>query len=412
VTNLVTEIAKEITDNAIFPQPELSLAASIAAVGTIMGHSFRTETDLRTNMYVFSVSESGTGKDHPRKYIQRLFKDCGLRKRIRGKAGSGSGLVGALYRANGVLLLQTDEMGKELENLNSARAGVYLREIPTLFTELFSTANGYYYDKDLSNRDGKMEPRDIDQPCLSINGSTVPSALYGSMSSIQTFDGFLSRFIPFEGDPMVKPIDGKGIYKIDKDLVQRIKDVYMIGRGVSVDEYGDMDFSEDIIDPKIIYMDKPAKELFVEFREKMDGNKREEIKNGTGLNGIWSRATEHCSKMALIGHDIDKGVVDLNSMEWSINMITEKTEFLIKAAQENISDNDVEARKKKILSIIKDYPRRNGGGYITKRDLTRRTPSLNPKERKDCLYDLKESGNIEEVPVIVGDSTKKTIFYK
>ena len=406
MTNLVKEIAAHITDTAIFPQPELSLAASIAAVGTIMGHCFRTETDLRSNMYVFSVSESGTGKDHPRQYIQKLFKEAGIGKRVRNRAASGAGLVGALHRANGVMLLQTDEVGKELENLHNKRAGVHMREIPALMTELFSTANGYYYDKDLSNRDGKAQPRDIDQPCLSINGSTVPGPLYESMSSASILDGFLSRFLIFEGDPMVDPIDGKGLYGIDEELVKIIHDTVKMGNGVAIDMHGDMDFTERVIDPQIVYMDENAKKLFHDFRQDMHERKKQEIKNHTGLGGIWARATEHTAKLALVGHDMESGKISLDCVEWAIEIVKPRIRRMLDVAEDHISDNQTESDKKKLLRVVKEAE-----DWISKRDLTRKTSWLNVRDRKDILSDLLESDIIEENE-ITGLGRKKVTAYR
>ncbi len=391
MTNLVTLIADEITETARYPQPELSLAAAISAVGSVMGHVYCTETDLRTNMYVFSVSESGTGKDHPRQYIQKLFKEAGIAKRVRNKAASGPGLVGALHRAGGVLLLQTDEMGKELELLMDKRANSYMREIPTLMTELFSTANGFYYDKDLSNRDGKNEPRDIDQPCLCINGSTVPGPLYESMSSASVLDGFLSRFLIFEGDPEVDPIKERGKYEVDPDFVSAIQKIIHIMGDVSKNQFGEMDFSQVVIKPTIVSMDAQARSLFDDFEDDMQERKKNEIRNQTGLAGVWARAAEHVSKLSLVGHSVGSGVIDLATVEWAIDIVGPRIWKTLEIAKNHISDNQVDSDKKYVMRVIKEYD-----DWVEKKDITRRTQKLKKKDREEILQDLTESDIVEK----------------
>lgn len=62
VPGLIGDVAAYIHNTARYAQPILALAAAIAAAATFMGRKVRTETDLRTNIYILGVAEAGAGK--------------------------------------------------------------------------------------------------------------------------------------------------------------------------------------------------------------------------------------------------------------------------------------------------------------------------------------------------------------
>ena len=50
-----------ILASAVRPQPILAIGASLCALGTLMGRKYRTQTNLRTNLYVIGMAGSGGG---------------------------------------------------------------------------------------------------------------------------------------------------------------------------------------------------------------------------------------------------------------------------------------------------------------------------------------------------------------
>ncbi len=76
-----------------------------------MGRKYRTETNLRSNLYVVGIADSGSGKNHAREIVNELFFEAGLAAHLGGnKIASGAGLLTALHRQP-ALLLQIDEFG-------------------------------------------------------------------------------------------------------------------------------------------------------------------------------------------------------------------------------------------------------------------------------------------------------------
>jgi len=87
------------------PQPVLALGASLCAVGALMGRKYRTASNIRSNLYVVGIAESGAGKNHSRVVINELFRRANLLQYLGGnKIASGSGLLTAIQRQPAILV--------------------------------------------------------------------------------------------------------------------------------------------------------------------------------------------------------------------------------------------------------------------------------------------------------------------
>src|SRR5262244_1301069 len=93
------------------PQPLLSLGASLCAIGALMGRKYRTDSNLRSNLYIVGIADSGSGKNHSREVVNELFVKAGLARHLGGnKIASGAGLLTAVHRQPAILF-QIDEFG-------------------------------------------------------------------------------------------------------------------------------------------------------------------------------------------------------------------------------------------------------------------------------------------------------------
>ena len=96
---LVGDLTRYMIETARRPQPLLSLGASLCAVGTLMGRRYRTHSNLRSNLYIVGIADSGSGKNHSREVINELFVEAGLANHLGGnKIASGAGLLTAVHR--------------------------------------------------------------------------------------------------------------------------------------------------------------------------------------------------------------------------------------------------------------------------------------------------------------------------
>ena len=158
----------------------LAIGASLCALGALMGRKYRTQTNLRTNLYVVGMAGSGGGKDHARGAIKEAFIAAGLQRYLGGnRIAFRLGLLTALYRQPSSLF-QLDEFGQFLGNVvNKRHAPKYLAEIWDLLTELYTSAGGTF---GAEYADQQQRPRqDIAQPCCCVHATTVPEPFWAAL---------------------------------------------------------------------------------------------------------------------------------------------------------------------------------------------------------------------------------------
>ena len=192
-----------MTATARRPQPLLSLGASLCAIGALMGRKYRTESNLRSNLYIVGIADSGSGKNHSREVVNELFVEAGLAHYLGGnKIASGAGLLTAIHRQPAILF-QIDEFGMFLAAAaDRRRSPRHVTDILDNMTELYTAAGGIFLGAEYANRDGQNERRDINQPCLCVYGTTTPLHFWNALQGSNVIDGSLARFIilPTEND--------------------------------------------------------------------------------------------------------------------------------------------------------------------------------------------------------------------
>ena len=200
---LVGDLTRYMISTARRPQPLLSLGASLCAVGALMGRQYRTESNLRSNLYIVGVADSGSGKNHSREVINELFLAAGLADHLGGnKIASGAGLLTAVHRQPAILF-QIDEFGMFLSAAaDRRRSPQHITAILDNMTELYTAAGGVFLGAEYATRDGQNERRDINQPFLFVSGTQTPMRFWDALQGSNVLDGSLARFIilPTEDD--------------------------------------------------------------------------------------------------------------------------------------------------------------------------------------------------------------------
>ncbi len=384
---LVGEIANWITETAIQPQPALSLAAALCAVGVLKGHRVRSETNLRTNIFCMSVAPSSSGKDHPRECVEQLLNTAGLSALIGGAPASGSGLLAAVREGRGRRLIQIDEMGRLLKAINSNRAASHQAEIINNMMMLFSSARTMFRGLVYANPDGKNKPKDIDQPCLCVNGSTVPGRLYDSLSSEDAIDGFLSRWLIFESfDPNPETHAGGDIQDPPAALISAV--VAINNWPTNTEPRGDIDQNFKIR-PLVVQFTPEARGLLLQFTDGVNRRRVAEYHKGNGFDAIWGRTREHAIKLALTAADND--AIGAAEMKWACELAWTSSEYMQRIAKDRISGTDREASMKFMLEKIDQISKKTPGGWCSMRDLSQAVNwKLKRTERDDMLNSLLE----------------------
>ncbi len=385
------DLTRYMVSTARRPQPLLSLGASLCAVGALMGRKYRTESNLRSNLYIVGIADSGSGKNHSREVINDLFFAAGLAHHLGGnKIASGAGLLTAVHRQPAILF-QIDEFGMFLSAAaDRRRSPQHITAILDNMTELYTAAGGVFLGAEYANRDGQNERRDINQPCLCVYGTTTPIHFWAALQGSNVLDGSLARFIilPTEEDYPEENLDA-GIRQLPAALVDTLCLVEAGGGRQMGNLVGRTVGPETAVDPMIVPMQDGAKEAFRSLGAEITKELREA--RGTAFTAILARIGENAQKLALVravGVDPVAPGISEQDADWAIGLVRHFARRTMTAVERHVADNETERNHKRVLETIRSA----GDDGLSKSELTRRTQFADRRQRDEILATLVEAG--------------------
>ncbi len=386
-------LVRHILATAIRPQPWLAVGAALSALGTLMGRRVRTTSNLRSNLYVLGIAESGGGKDHARKVIKEVLFQAGLADRLGGeRIASGAGLITALTRQP-ASLFQIDEFGKFVANVaDKRRAPKHLSEIWDLFTELATSAGTTFFGAEYA--DQKDRPRqDIVEPCASIHGVSAPGPFWEALKSGSLQDGSLARFLVFRSEDDIPDRNRRPapLGDLSPELLNAVKAVAAVGADEPRGNLADIGAAGVRPSPVTVAMDSDATAIFDALDEEMTRRQRAAI--GTDQSAALARVWENAAKVALIkavSANPAKPVIRGCDAQWAREVVDHCVATLIIQAHRHLADNEVERFHKRMLEVIREA----GKAGIRQNDLTRKLQFIEPRLRREILLALVESEQV------------------
>ncbi|GGC63884.1 DNA primase [Siccirubricoccus deserti] len=391
--------------SAVSPQPFLALGAAICLVGAVAGRRYRTPTDLRSNVYAIGIADSGGGKDHARRCVKRALYATGLDRYLGGEdLASSAGLLTSLQR-HPARLFQVDEFGQFLKLVLAPRAPAHKAAIWAELTKLYTSAAEPYIGAEYA--DQKARPRvTIEQPCACLWGVTVPGPFWSALEGGALADGSMARFLVFlTEEDYPERNEAPAAMDPPPDLVAALQG---IARGVPGHSHGgnlaDAMESSAPIHAYTVPLTAEAEAAMVRVRREATELLR--AHRGTYATALFGRYAENAAKLAMlaaVSRDPARPVTEARDVTWASRLVEHCIATLLREAERRVSDNDTEAKHKRLLEIIRD------GGRQSRSDVTRRSQFLSRREREEILASLVEAGLVvaEQEP----GTTKPTTFY-
>lgn len=378
---LLGAVIEHTLRTALYPQPEMALAAALALLATVTGRKVTDCFGTRTNVYLLSLGETGTGKEHPRKVNKDLLLRSGAEKMVGSeRVGSHAGIVNAVFESN-ALLMQLDEMGRLLATMKSPEKSPHLYNCITVLMQLYSSSSSLW--KADAYADTK-KVRTIDQPHLVIYGTSTPDAFWSNLSADNISEGMVGRLMT---------IEGRG-YQVDMQEPQASDPTQIVTALKGwVDYVPGGNLGGEHPQPKLVPHADDAKARFMGHVRAINDRRKQEIKLRAAL---WSRSAEKAAKLALL-HACSRAwsvpaSIELADVEYGIAMANWFTRRLLSACRDKISENETEARAKRVLAML-------DGPGLTANQLTRKTQWMRGRERTEILRDLSDAGLVEMVTV-------------
>ena len=374
VDGLLGEICQWIDTTAPKPQPILTLAAVLSALGALFGGRYAIDPmSTRPNLYCCGIAPTGGGKDHARKLLVNLFEEAGVGEYVMGSnVTSDSAILKSLER-NSSQIGFFDEIGLLMRELSNSNVASHKLTIISVMMQLFSSAGSTFKGTEYADR--QRSRIDIKNPCLCIYGTTTPEPLFSAFSSRDAVSGYLNRWLFFQGDQNPPPskldFSGKGTIKPPEELIGKLRSIHasQVFTGIQ----GDI----------IVKIADDAQAIFLEVWDEQEQK-----------GPLWIRFFENMVKVAGIRAIADnhlEPVVNFNHAQWARDLVKWCVETMVLDVRRHVADGFYQKQFNKIQNLIINA----GPNGITLSEISGKTTSMKAEQRNPILDHLVEAALVE-----------------
>lgn len=390
---LIEEIVDWIVLSAQRPSRELALSAVIPFVGALIGRRYETSTGLRSNVYTVALAGSGFGKDHARTQLKRLASAAGLDRFMGPNRFMSASALRATVMKNPSVVAQIDEFGGFMRQVNDRTANIHSQLIRTDVMDMFSAAGTYFEGSAYAS----VPAEKIYNPNLCIYGTSTPDDFWGTLTTLNTSDGLLARFILFDVTPP-RPSRRTPPCRPDEipaGLIDRVRALALSGRNHG-NLSGATTTGATSVRAALVPFDAEATATFDALSDRIDA---EEATTDSRARAFTNRAVEHAKKLGLIlavATDAEHPVVTAPMAVWATDLAWHSTASMVAETVTKIADTQREANWNTILEII----RKRGDAGITSGDLGKYTKRMARRDREEIVSDLTDAGLIRSIRVV------------
>jgi len=357
VPGFVSELMDHCVATAPYPNQVMAFSGALTLQAFLAGRKVRDPGDNRTNLYLLGLAHSSAGKDWPRKLNTALLWKAGIGHCIGDKFASGEGIQDALF-INPSMLFQTDEIDGMLQSISKSRDARYENIMGTLLTLYTSSATVF----PMRRKAGKEDPGAIDQPCLTIFGTAIPTHYYEALSQRMLTNGFFARMIVLEAGKR-----GTGQEPTIRETPDRIVAVAKWwaqynpgGERANLEQWHPV--------PKIVEHTPSAKGLLVDVRQEAEAEYSKAEDRGDEVSTtVWGRVSENVRKLALlyaVSENHLKPVIGDAAVEWASRFMMHQTRRMLFMAREHVSTNEHDGRCKELLRVVRKWRDKHGNEWM------------------------------------------------
>ncbi len=361
VPGFVDLLAAHTLDCAPYPNRALAFAGALTMLSHLTGRNFRDMRNLRTNLYLLALGESGVGKDFPRKVNMALATELGIMGGMADRFASAEGLEDALL-VRPCSFFQVDEVDTLFaalaEHGDSAMEKIY----GALLQFATSADTTYAMRKKAIQQTGgkagkfdKIRARGIREPHLTLLGTAIPKYLFGAVSERALENGLLSRCLVLEagergkaGTPHFQPFGA--------ELMAMARHFVSLGGFEGLDLENLEDAPAPYVEPYTVTETgeaTAARDRVIDACEDLYANAQT-----TAEKALWSRGAEKTSRLALLyalsENPADPLITD-TAVDWAWAVVSHLTKRLLYQASVYVHDNEFDALRQKAIRYLRDY---------------------------------------------------------
>lgn len=383
IPGFVSEVMDHCLATAPYPNIPLAFCGALALQAVLAGRKVRDAGDNRTNLYLLALAYSSVGKDWPRKLNTHIMHRAGLVSGLGEKFASGEGIQDALH-GTPAMLFQTDEIDGLLQSINKAKDARYENIMGTLLT-MYSSANSIY---PMRRKAGKEPPGVIDQPCLVVYGTAIPTHYYQALSERMLTNGFFARMLIVESGPRS---EGQ-----EPGIIEPPSRILDAARWWSDFNPGAGNLERFHPQPRVVEADDDARLLLTEARRTSEAEYAGAESRGDPVGTtVWGRVPEQIRKLALlyavsVSHEAPR--IDLAAVRWASGFILHQTRRMLFMAHNHVAENPFHADCLKLVRKLREAPDQTLSHSVLLKRM-----KLEAKTFQELVMTLEQQGDVEAV---------------
>jgi len=404
---MVGEITDWILLNSYKPVPDYASSNTMGLVGAVVGRKcqYPGKSGLRTNLYIVSIGDSGSGKESPTRSLQALCQAAGpeVFNSLMGtrQLTSDSAIEQSLARSPS-RLLTWDEIGHLIGAITDRNAPGHIKTILPCLMELYTKASDTYVGKEKVD----VEPEIIIEPNCCLYGSTSPDILWRGISISHVRDGLIGRMVVVIGPTQFS----RGVEGADlpprPEHIKWLQDWFTF-RPVAPVGMSDIEAltKNHVVTATVT---PGAEQWFKLLDDFVYKTVRKAQENRDSSRHLWVRALENAKKWALTiaaADTNDRNYITINEQHARIGCITVAFRIAALAGhlEDRISENDIEAERKDMLRLIRESA--PDGIHHT---LLMRSTHRFKGDRKKILADLMDADQVRYTEIKTKGRPRKT----
>lgn len=382
----VGEVARWIETQTRRSRRRLSVAAALFAIGNICGLKYTDDlSQVTTNLLVFCIAGSGTGKESIETSIWDIHTLCGIAGATHGGIKSEQEMTRNLIRHQASFYIQDEVAGffSKVKNAKAKGGAAYFEGAIDEIMKIYGRANSFHtVSGDLKEEtqeriisdiakirrkieNNEAQPADklrveklekalidfntgIKRPFMSMIGFTVPHKFETIADYDNAINGFIGRSLIFR-ESNTAPVLKDDFEKQPMTDNMKARLLYLRDDG----EYGLQNPRVEFYgDKKIIPTDDEAKAMIKSISKWIDA-KAQQHANDTGFESLLLRSDELIRKISLI-LAIPGGVRTAEHVRWAFEFVRRDTlgKIAMVSANENDNGKTEETLKSKISVLI------------------------------------------------------------
>jgi len=394
----VAEVMAYTLATARYGQPVMAFAAALILQAFLAGRKIRDASDVRTNLYLLALANSGVGKDHPRRVNQRILVEAGRSECFGDHFASGEGIEDRMFTIPS-MLFQTDEINALVLAIAKGNDPRW-EGIMSVLLRFFTSASAIYPTRVKAGQ----SPGIIDQPSLCLLGTAIPKHYYESMSPKMLTNGFFARMLVLETGSRVRG-GGDARRPLPERLVQTATwwSEYQPGRsGGNLQAWHP--------EPAWIEATPEAEEALEALRDKADEEYASaEETDDLAAMAVWARAYEKARKLALIyaaSENPQAPKVTLPGARWADEFVLVLTRQMLARASRHVAESEFQAKCNRLIDVLARWRQTKGEEWMPFWRLSRKLP-WSDREHEEVRTALRNMKRIEYAEKPTGGTPKR-----